>query len=404
MRTITQISVENFLSLKRLDVRLDGLNVLVGPNGAGKTNILKLFEFLGEVSRQELAPAVKALGGFDNVLFRGAGRSTKSVKIEISGLITRHSGDNAPDEYKLSFNRLPSGLFSDGEKREVFSRREQLVFKRYQGPGRRITLKGGRVTVGPTDGTAGPNERTLEIQGQATGLGTLRRLSDAYGATEWNAFAEVVEQLRLFEVNVDRIRLPARTELRPRLRPDASNLASFLQYLRESEPAAYNAICSDVRFVLPGFESFEFRAIGGSEEALEVSIRESHLSSTTPLARVSFGTLRAIALFAMLHDPSPPKLTCLEEIDHGLHPHALDRIVERLRQASKKTQIILATHSPALVNRLDPSELIIVERDEETGGSEVARPDPEMVARLRESTGYELGELWFSGILGGALE
>lgn len=105
----------------------------------------------------------------------------------------------------------------------------------------------------------------------------------------------------------------------------------------------------------------------------------------------------------MLHDPEPPKLTCIEEIDHGLHPHALDRLVDRLREAAERTQIILATHSPALVNRLDPRELIIVERDEGTGSTRAVKPDLAMVQQLQKETGYELGELWFSGSLGGAL-
>ena len=111
-----------------------------------------------------------------------------------------------------------------------------------------------------------------------------------------------------------------------------------------------------------------------------------------------------MALFAMLNDPYPPKLTCIEEIDHGLHPHALDRLMLRLREASEKTQIVVATHSPALVNRLRIDELIIVERDEGTSATRVIRPNHQIFEDLRKETGYELGELWFSGALGGGLQ
>ena len=136
---------------------------------------------------------------------------------------------------------------------------------------------------------------------------------------------------------------------------------------------------------------------------MRVDIRERALTGLTPLGAASFGTIRAIALFAMLHDPNPPKLTCLEEIDHGLHPHALDRIVDRLREASERTQIIVATHSPALVNRLRTEELIVAERDPDTGATNLFRPDPKRIAKLSADTGYRLGELWFSGALGGSL-
>lgn len=105
----------------------------------------------------------------------------------------------------------------------------------------------------------------------------------------------------------------------------------------------------------------------------------------------------------MLHDPNPPRLTCLEEIDHGFHPHALDRVVERLREASERTQIIVATHSPALVNRLEPGELIIFERDPNTGATRIADLDPARARKMEQESGYRMGELWFSGILGGGL-
>lgn len=409
MRTLTRVKVENFLSLKKLDLRLDSLNVLVGPNGAGKTNLLKVFQFLGEVARVELAPAIAAIGGYDQLLYRGDDRNLNSIRIELEGMVTKHASPNALDEYRLNFWRMTNFRLRKVEGRnveirpEVFQRVENLVFKRYQGRGRRITLQGGRATVGKTgDREAGP-EQTLQIRSGATGLGTLRRLSDEYGSPEWNAFAEVVEDLRLFEIDVEKVRNPSDLNDPSWLRPDASNLASFLLWMSERHPSSFDAIVEDVSFVLPGFERFEFVRQSGGENAVRLDIIEKHLKGSTPLARASFGTVRAIALFAMLHDPNPPRLTCLEEVDHGLHPHALDRIVERLRTASEKTQIVLATHSPALVNRFSESELIIVEREAGSAGSKLARPDPELVKELKENSDYDLGELWFSGVLGGGL-
>ena len=403
MATITRVKAENFLSFRRIDETLGPLNVLVGPNGAGKTNVLKIFEFLGTVARSELAPAIHALGGFDHVLFRGTGRSSATVKLQLEGLVTPHSSSNAPDEYRLSFSRINQVRAARASLRETFRRNEELVFKRYRGPGRRITLSGGRVTVGTSAPASDSPQQELKIETQATGLGTLRRLSEAYGSPEWNAFAEVVEQLRLFEIDVQSIKKPASLFNSTQLEPDASNLAAFLLHLREGHAAVFTAICDDVKFVYPSFAGFEFTELGGADAAVRVDVREAYLNGATPLARASFGTIRAIALFAMLHDPNPPRLTALEEIDHGLHPHALDRIVERLRQASRTTQIILATHSPALVNRLTLPELLIVERDSSTGASRMFRPSSTLVGRLKRETGYELGELWFSGALGGAL-
>ncbi|MFL0588076.1 AAA family ATPase [uncultured Sphingomonas sp.] len=408
-KRLTEVHIENFLSLRDVDLELRPLNVLVGPNGAGKTNLLKAFQFLGEIARQELLPAVQSVGGYDNLFYRGPNPSGTTIKISLKGLITKYATENAPDEYKLSFWRRNSRQIRVGERTlrtpEFLQRIEEIVFKRFAGQGRRITLRGGKGTVVTTtaSGQSGPEQsKTIEIEGGATGLGTLRRFGESYGSSEWNSFAALVEDLRLFEIDADAAR-SATSASGDRLTSKATNVAAFLYRLSIEEPDILERIKDDVRSVLPGFEDFVFTPIGGALDAVRLDLKERHLRDTTPLGRASFGTIRAIALFAMLNDPDPPALTCLEEIDHGMHPHALDRVVDRLRTASNKTQILVATHSPALVNRLDPSELIIVEREPETGASRVFRPSQPMLHELKDETGYDLGELWFSGLIGGGL-
>jgi predicted ATPase len=86
-----------------------------------------------------------------------------------------------------------------------------------------------------------------------------------------------------------------------------------------------------------------------------------------------------------------------------LHPQALELLVERLREASERTQFIIATHSPALANRLTPEELVICEREPD-GASSIPAISIERVREIVEkSEDQPLGELWFSGALGGDL-
>jgi len=70
MRTIHEVAASNFLSFRDVTVRLSSLTVLVGPNGAGKTNFLRIFQFLGEVARRDLPPAIDQLGGVSQLRFR----------------------------------------------------------------------------------------------------------------------------------------------------------------------------------------------------------------------------------------------------------------------------------------------------------------------------------------------
>jgi predicted ATPase len=121
------------------------------------------------------------------------------------------------------------------------------------------------------------------------------------------------------------------------------------------------------------------------------------------LADASYGTVRLLGLLALLYDPKPPALTCIEEIDTGLHPQALELLVERLREASEWSQFIIATHSPALADRLKPEELVICERLQDGSSAIPAVSTAEVRRIVRQSEGLPLGELWFSGALGGDL-
>lgn len=403
MRTLTRVAAKNFLSLKDVDIALGDLTVLVGPNGSGKTNFLNIFRFVGDVARSDLMPAIEAFGGFSNLAFREATKKLihSSIEIRLEGKMTTYSSEKALDEYILRFWRRRSTQEDDDY---ALFRRESVILKRTAGRGRRITISGSSVEFANLSNTTHATTRTpsrLKVQKTSSGLAILRRLGKAYAAPQIEEIAQIFEGLRLFEVNVGAARRPTVALGSDQLEADASNIAAFLVFLKEEHPERFELIREDIGVVLPTFRDFRFRKIGGADEGVRVDIIEAPLVGATPLARASFGTIRSIALFAMLHDPNPPKLTCLEEVDHGLHPHALDRLVERLREASKQTQIVVATHSPALVNRLRPEELIVFQRDPETGATVQPDISAEEMRAMEEKSGYRLGELWFSGAIGG---
>lgn len=397
-KRLVSLEVENFRSLRRIHLPLGDLTVLVGPNGAGKTNVLKVFEFLADIIRTDLGPALDVRGGFDEVVFHGGEVDPTSIRIKATATWTTYSSVNAPDEYDLRITR------SRRKTGDVLSRKETFQFKRTQGRGRRITITGQRATVEGTGAASGHKEDSIGISPLSSGLSTLPRLRGEAGGEEVAAVADRLASFRVFDVAVDRARnasrIPRHKEF---LDEDASNLASFLLMLRRADESSWRQLEEDACNALPQLRSIEFEYPSGGAREVVVVLRERGLRRTTPLAEASYGSVRLLGLLALLYDPEPPALTCVEEIDHGLHPQALEMLVERLREASERSQFIIATHSPALADRLRPKEFVVCERRRDGSSAIPAVSATEIYKIVDRSEDLPLGELWFSGALGGDL-
>jgi predicted ATPase len=112
---------------------------------------------------------------------------------------------------------------------------------------------------------------------------------------------------------------------------------------------------------------------------------------------MSDGTLRFVCLATLLLQPDLPELVVLDEPELGLHPFAIVQLADLLRQASTRSQVLLATQSVTLVSQFELADLIVAERRD--GASEFSRPDPEPLAQWLAE--YSLGELWEKNLLGG---
>ncbi|MGW0773977.1 AAA family ATPase [Streptomyces sp. NPDC002835] len=395
-----QLSVENFRTLTRVRLPLGPLTVLVGPNAAGKSNLLRAFEFLADVANVGIESALTARGGYQEVAYRGGDRTLAAMRITLEGIWTDHASDVAPDTYSLTLmnRRLPSsphGTFS-------LSRREQFILHTEpDAPSVIRVLQETAEAEGPTR-TAEHLPARPKLSRWASGLeGALPLAQSSSSAAAVKVLAGHLASVRIFDADVRAARRPAAVGFPGQLLAnDASNLADFLLELQKDSDA-WTALLEDATTLVPSIEDIYIRPAPGSHDRVTVQLKERGLRGSTQLADASFGTVRILCLLALLHDPHPPVLTCIEEIDHGLHPHALALLADRLREASDRTQFLVSTHAPVFVDQLEPEEFIVCERDEK-GASLIPAISTERIhAIVDASEGLPLGELWFSGTLGG---
>jgi len=158
------------------------------------------------------------------------------------------------------------------------------------------------------------------------------------------------------------------------LSEDFDNLPARLAVLRR-EPLVKKRLIEQLADLSPGFDDYEVVPEGGY---LQLYVTEG--SHTTPARRLSDGTLRFLALLAILLDPSPPPLIVIEEPELGLHPDTLPVIRDLLLDASTRTQLVVTTHSPTLVDSFTDHPEAILTCDKQDGTSRIVRLDPAQIA------------------------
>jgi predicted ATPase len=178
------------------------------------------------------------------------------------------------------------------------------------------------------------------------------------------------------------------------LEEDCRNLGLVLNNI-ESDTKTKNELVKYFRHIFDGAEGFGVTVEAGS---VQVFVREA-LWFITPATRLSDGTLRYLCLLAILCHPNPPPLICIEEPELGLHPDLIVKLADLLREAAKRTQLIVTTHSDHLVDALSDTPESIVVCEKTNGRTSLSRLDAKQLTPWLEK--YSLGKLWRRGDLGG---
>jgi predicted ATPase len=174
------------------------------------------------------------------------------------------------------------------------------------------------------------------------------------------------------------------------LQPDAGNIAAFLRYMRDKHELHYRRVCDTIRQVAPFFVEFLLDEDDEGENTL-TRLEWKQTGSSFPYQpwQLSDGTIRFICLTTALLQPSPPSTILIDEPELGLHPFALELLASLIHEASNKTQVIVSTQSPLLLNQFEPEQVVVVDR--QGGTSRFQRLDAATLSVWLEE--YSLGEL-----------
>ncbi|HAD11108.1 MAG TPA: chromosome segregation protein SMC, partial [Saprospirales bacterium] len=242
------------------------------------------------------------------------------------------------------------------------------------------------------------NKKNKLVSPSSFSIPSLSVLSQRRGLSVLTGLAETYERIRLYrEWSFGRntiFRKPQQADLQnDRMEPDFSNLGMILSRLRK-DPKIKRALVDALKDLYEGVTDFEVIIEGGT---VQVFFTEGDFS--IPATRLSDGTLRYLCLLAILLDPTPPPLVCIEEPELGLHPDILPKIADLLVDASSRTQLIVTTHSDVLIDALTERPEAVLVFEKVNGQTKIKRLNKSDLEHWLKD--YRLGQLWLRGEIGG---
>ena len=387
--TLKSLHVRNLLSFGEDSPRIElgDLNVLIGPNGSGKSNLIEIIGLLRSTPK-DFAAEVGDSGGVAELLWKGKSKGkTAAATIEV---IAFPAGVNRTIRYVLAFTRVGPQLKIVDERIENEKSDEGHDRPRFY-----FDYNSGR----PVLNVADQKQRHLQREEVDPQQSILSQRQDPDQYPEVTYLGRFFGSFRLYR----NWSFGPESEVRDLygsglkndfLEEDISNLGLMLNRLR-AEPRAKSELLEYLKMFYQGAEDILTPIQGG---LVDVRVEEED-GVTIPASRLSDGTLRWLFLLVVLLHPDPPPLVCLEEPELGLHPDMIRPLAKLLLSASERMQLVVTTHSDALVDELSgaPNTVIVCEKHD--GSSFFKRLDGEQLAEWLKR--YTLGQLWRTGEIGG---
>ncbi|MEX2091263.1 MAG: AAA family ATPase [Pirellulales bacterium] len=402
MATFSRLHVQGFRRLADVDIELRPLCVAIGANGCGKTSLLDVFSLLSASARAEFAKSIGDLGGFSSVNTRdseGVLEFVASLTIPwgSTGLAKRRVDRY---DYRLSLKQQGMGYAIEGESlvRNAIGIAESQELIRsirsnveYLDDAMNVGKAPGSKTKKPTYIRAdslfhNPLETALsQVTRQPSELGHVRNSLEAY--TYYSALPVAPRSP---------VRLPQ--VIRPASLPgkDGEELVSCLVNLRETDRGRFETVEDTLKAAFNSFERLDFPPVAAG--TLAMTWKDKNFSRPFYMHELGEGMLRFLWLVTLLQSPGLTAITLIDEPEVSLHPELLALLADLFREASARTQLIVATHSDRLVRFLEPKEVLAFDVAED-GTTTAKWADEHDLDRWLAD--YTLDEVWRMGRIGG---
>lgn len=363
---INYIKIEGFKSIKKMELAMRPINILIGSNGAGKSNFISFFKLISAIFNSNFQKYVME-EKVDNILYFGR----KQTERMLGKLIFTEDG-----KYNNAYN------FS------LVPTKEGGMYIEHEGTGYNVF----------TDDDAHNYLYEKNIQESIYAKDSSKR----------NQYLRAyISSLQVFHFHdtspTSFLRRECDMNDNLYLKQDGRNLPAYLYLLKENHPKIYTRILKTIQSIAPYIKDFilEPRKLKGTQSEIELRwIDKGDPDSNFSAYQLSDGTLRFIALAVLLMQPNPPAIIIIDEPELGLHPFAIGKLAGMIQIASSKAQIIVATQSPGLISNFSPEDVIVMDKNEVENQTVFNRLDSGALQSWLND--YTLGDLWERNIINSA--
>lgn len=362
---LKEIKISGYKSLgtdtQPINLQMSNLNIIIGANGAGKSNFISFFQMLANMMTGALQIYVGKNGSSESLLQFGS----KRTKMISASLVFQN--DIFTDTYEFSLVKAVNDTL-------IFA--EEVID---DGKNKFELSSGQKESFLLTDEASHASERAIR------------------------AILSGCKTFQFHDTSAEaHIRSAAYIENNRFLMSDGGNVAAYLYMLKMKYGQYYKRIVEYVRYVMPTFNDFILEPQILNPQWIKLQWAEKGNSEYVfGPEHFSDGTLRFIALATLFLQPPEllPTVIFVDEPELGLHPQAVDVLASMVQTATKNTQVVMATQSPRLLDSFDYKDIIVAEKDRETGCTVLNRLDEDEIKMWLDD--YSLSQIWEKNIIGG---
>lgn len=359
---IDKISIKNFKAIQAATIKLSDISVFVGNNGSGKSSVIEALQTLQNVLLHGLSTGFNERWfGLEHIrntstVEKGLGKKLfiNDIEIEIQGKIEQDKY-----KYKVCFNTSRSGDL-------YLITHESLV------QGKTEVFKSEVVDE------KGATEFFIDNEPIPTGriannlvLADKSLISQLPFAIK---FGNYISSWQFLSLEPERMYFPIRRDYSAtsvRMKSTGENLVDFFSRMQDN-PTISDIILDKMRYVLPDLDNVGREEIS-IQKQIYLFLQEHNNKRRLPSWLFSSGTLRILAILAILNSETPPPVVFIEEIENGLDPRTLNLLVEEMRGLLPEHQFVTTTHSPYFLDLVALKHIIVAERT--IGKTDYYRPD-----------------------------